>query len=496
MKWTPPVREMHDLYLFYGATFFAVGVLLAFQARLLPSFLPRGTLRWLAGFGLAHGLGEWTQMSAFDAGAERPVLRIVALAFAVLSYAMLAQFAVTTLTTFRQWPRWSRRVPAVLSLSFLVIVATLLATVGADAVGLPSLEAISRYAFGLPAALLTAWTLWVLRKRRERDRVARYLAWASASFVMYAIVSGLIVGPAPMFPASHLSSELFLAVTHIPIEIPRIACALGMALALSEAFVTQAARDRQELERRREEFIAIVAHDLRSPIGVIDLGAEMLEHSLRGLAGVDQQSANRFLRNIRTGAHGLERMVQDLLDATRIETNQLALNTRDVDVRSLITGILDRAAEATRGRTVTACLPEELPLIHADPMRVEQIVVNLLSNAGKYSTPGSEIVINARAGRGEVEIAVTNQGGGLSQDEIEQVFTRFYRSTHARQADGLGLGLYIVKGLVDAQGGRIWIESEVGRDTTFRFTLPSVDAPNQLVSSAASPAGRAPLPGS
>jgi signal transduction histidine kinase len=486
---------MHDLYLFYGATFFAVGVLLAFQARLVPEFLPRGTLRWLAGFGLTHGIGEWAQISALDSGGDGPGLRIVALGLAVTSYAMLSQFAVTTLAAFRQWPRWSLLVPAVLSLSFVVIVTTLLATVGPHAAGLlHSLEAIGRYAFGLPASLLTAWTLWVLRKRRERDRVGRYLAWASASFVMYAIVSGTIVDAAPMFPASHLNSELFLAVTHIPIEIPRMACALAMALALSEAFVTQAARDRQELERRREEFIAIVAHDLRSPIGVIDLGAEMLAQHLSGLEGVDQQSANRFLRNIRTGAHGLERMVQDLLDVTRIETNQLALETRDVDVRALVTGILDRGGEATRGHSVTACLPEDLPLIHADPMRVEQIVVNVLSNAGKYSTPGSEIVITARAGPDEVEIAVTNQGGGLSQDEIEQVFTRFYRSENARHADGLGLGLYIVKGLVEAQGGRIWVESEVGRYATFRFTLPRVDTRHGSVRAAsAPPAERAPL---
>jgi signal transduction histidine kinase len=166
-------------------------------------------------------------------------------------------------------------------------------------------------------------------------------------------------------------------------------------------------------------------------------------------------------------------MVRDLLDASRIETSTVALELREVELRALIGGIVDRAGETTRGHRVIAVLPESLPMVRADPLRLEQILVNLLSNAAKYSEPDAEITVETIVRDDEVEIAVTNPGTGLSQQEIGKVFSRFYRSAqHVRRADGLGLGLYIVKGLVQAQGGRVWVDSEVGRYATFRFTVP------------------------
>jgi signal transduction histidine kinase len=322
--------------------------------------------------------------------------------------------------------------------------------------------------------MLTAWALWLVRAdRREQDSIGRHLGFASAAFVAYGIVAGAIVSPGSVFPASYPSSETVLSATRMPVEILRMGCAACISMFLSEALVIQAARERDELERRREEFISIVAHDLRSPIAVIDMGAELLERHIGGIEGIDPQRTNRFLQNIKTSARGLERMVRDLLDASRIETSTVALELREVELRALIGGIVDRAGETTRGHRVIAVLPESLPMVRADPLRLEQILVNLLSNAAKYSEPDAEITVETIVRDDEVEIAVTNPGTGLSQQEIGKVFSRFYRSAqHVRRADGLGLGLYIVKGLVQAQGGRVWVDSEVGRYATFRFTVP------------------------
>jgi signal transduction histidine kinase len=215
----------------------------------------------------------------------------------------------------------------------------------------------------------------------------------------------------------------------------------------------------------------------RSPLNSIHLSTELLEARLGELDAKHRQRATELLQNIRTGTGGLERMIRDLLDASRIETRMLALEACDVDVRSLVGGIVDRASKATAGHAVKLVVPEILPKIHADAMRVEQVLVNLLSNAAKYSSPSTEIVVEATERADAVELAVTNRGSGLSGEDTARVFSRFYRSKqHVGRAEGLGLGLYIAKGIVDAHGGRMWVDSELGRYASFRFTLPRSDA--------------------
>lgn len=470
---------MTYLYLFYGASFFAAGVLLGFQARLSSSVLPRTALWWFSGFAVIHAVSEWVRIPALATSSLGAVwLRLDVIGLSMVSFAMLAQFGIVVLRVHQRWPRWSLAVPGMMLLGWAVAVATLSMTVGLANESLTLLEAASRYALALPAALLAARVFWVLRRDRPAgDAIGRYLGWASGIFAAYAMFAGIIVVPAPFFPASHINSGAFLAATHLPVEILRTVCAIGISVVLSEALVIEDTRQRRELERRREEFISVVAHDLRNPIVTIDLSTELLAARLGELEATDQLRAVELLQHIRAGTHGLERMVRDLLDASRIETKMLALEMCDVDVRLLVNSVVDRVRQATEQHVVTLVVPKTLPEVHADPLRVEQILVNLLSNAAKYADPGTEITVEATVRPGDIELAVTNRGSGLSPDEIGKVFSRFYRSQqHARSVDGLGLGLYIAKGLVEAQGGRIWIDSEVGRYATFRFTLPCAGA--------------------
>jgi signal transduction histidine kinase len=425
-------------------------------------------------------------MAAFALGSF-VALRLEAIGLGIISFAMLAQFGIVVLRIHQRWPRWSLAVLEMMLLGWVATATTLSLAVDLDDESLSSLEAASRYALALPAALLAARAFWVLRRDRPAgDVIGRYLGWASGIFVAYAILAGIIVGPAPFFPASRVNSSAFLAATHLPVEALRMVCAVGIAVVLSEALVIEVARQQWELARRREEFISVVAHDLRNPIGTIGLSTELLAARLGELDETSRGRATELLQNIRTGAYGLERMVRDLLDASRIETNRLALETCDIDLRSLVSGIVDRVRQATEQHVVTLVVPETLPMVHSDPLRVEQILVNLLSNATKYADPKTEITVEATVHPDELELAVTNRGSGLSPDDMGKVFSRFYRSEqHSRRIDGLGLGLYIAKGLVEAQGGRIWIDSEVGRYATFRFTLPCAGA-RQAVSPAVS----------
>jgi len=232
----------------------------------------------------------------------------------------------------------------------------------------------------------------------------------------------------------------------------------------------------RQLERAREEFISLVAHDLRSPLTVITGFAGLLQRLPPGQHGQPQE--RKAVESILSSAKRMERMVADLLDVSRIESNRLTLEKETVDLVSLVRDVVGRAVEITRDHPTRIEVHGDVPTLRADPARLEQVLVNLLSNAAKYSYPQSPIVVELQRRAEEVVVSVTNQGPGIPPEECERIFTRFYRAraTATEKVPGLGLGLYISKGLVEAHGGRIWAESERGKTTSFRFTLPVTQA--------------------
>jgi signal transduction histidine kinase len=232
----------------------------------------------------------------------------------------------------------------------------------------------------------------------------------------------------------------------------------------------------KELERMREEWTSVIAHDLRQPVAAITAYAGALS------ALAEQQPSlepfGRRADNIAAAAGQLERMIADLLDVSRLGAGQLKLEPTSIDLPLLLRGVFDRAAAATRGHPTEVRIQEQLPRAWADPGRLEQVLVNLLSNAAKYGYTDTPITLAVELQHGEVQIAVTNEGAGIPPEEIPRLFSRFYRTGGARAggAPGLGLGLYVCRELVRAHGGRIWVESTPGATTTFRFTLPVASA--------------------
>jgi signal transduction histidine kinase len=229
----------------------------------------------------------------------------------------------------------------------------------------------------------------------------------------------------------------------------------------------------KELERMREEWTSIVAHDLRQPITVISAYASALTRQLQGPEFAEPQ--RRAADHILASARQISRMIADLLDISRLQARRLQLDRREVDLVALVRVVVERTAEVTQGRRVMVEIQGEIPRVDADPGRVEQVLGNLLSNAAKYSYPGSDLRL-ALASRGEfVEVAVTNQGHGIAPEDAARLFERFQRTEQGRRpgASSVGLGLYIAKGIVEAHGGRIWVQSVPGWETTFFFTLPA-----------------------
>jgi signal transduction histidine kinase len=235
--------------------------------------------------------------------------------------------------------------------------------------------------------------------------------------------------------------------------------------------VAQEITELKELQRLREEWISVIAHDLRQPIGVISISAGLLPALHEGQLREKEQ---QVIERIHVAGSTLARMVNDLLDASRMETNRLILERTWVDPRQLTREVVARMSHVTGGFEVRVSEEGELQPLFVDPTRLGQILSNLLSNAGKYGEKGTGIRVNLRQGDDSIEFSVTNRGRGIRHEEIPHLFDRFTRTRASLNGGipGLGLGLYITRGLVEAHGGRIWVESVPCETTTFRFVLP------------------------
>jgi PAS domain S-box-containing protein len=226
----------------------------------------------------------------------------------------------------------------------------------------------------------------------------------------------------------------------------------------------------KHIEQLRQEWSAVVAHDLRQPLATIRMWDQMLAQS----RDAHDAQALRAVAAIEKAVRRMSDMLDDLVDTSLVETHRVTLQKATIDVGELVREVVHSQSTADhRARLVVA--PELLP-VEADRGRIERVLENLLSNAFKYGTSGSEVeVIVTRRGR-EAEVAVTNDGETLSADDVRKLFSRFYRAPSARNERGLGLGLYIAQGFIQAHGGRLWCDLGDGC-TTFRFTLPCVEPP-------------------
>lgn len=239
---------------------------------------------------------------------------------------------------------------------------------------------------------------------------------------------------------------------------------LGAALVMQDITVLK------ELERRREEWISVIAHDLRQPLGVIRLSAALLQRS--ALPERDRKHVER----VHNATVRLEAMINDLLDASRLEANRLQLHKEPEELPALLERILEHLAPVISGHHVAVTREGALRPVLVDSNRVEQVLGNLLSNAVKYGEPGTDIQI-ALEDQGEAAlVSVINRGRGIPAGEIGTLFSRFKRTSTSAGVTGIGLGLYICKGLVEAHGGRIGVQSAPGALTRFHFTLPYAPA--------------------
>jgi two-component system, OmpR family, phosphate regulon sensor histidine kinase PhoR len=230
----------------------------------------------------------------------------------------------------------------------------------------------------------------------------------------------------------------------------------------------------RRLERVRQDFVANVSHEFKTPLTAIQGFAE----TLLGGALDDKKNRARFVEIIREHAQRLARLTDDLLKLSRIEAGQLELESRPVSIATLVSGCVEttRLKAEAKGIRIAAELPSGLPPVRADAAWLGEVLQNLLDNAVQYTPPDGQIRVTAESDGREVTFTVADTGIGIPEAELERIFERFYRvdAARSREAGGTGLGLSIARHVVEAHGGRIWVESAVGQGSRFHFSIPAV----------------------
>jgi PAS domain S-box-containing protein len=249
--------------------------------------------------------------------------------------------------------------------------------------------------------------------------------------------------------------------------------AQSAATALANARLYDAARD---ANRARDEVLGVVSHDLRNPISAIAMCARVLEEN----PPADDASRRELLATIRESTEWVNRLIEDLLDVANIERGRLSLHVSPQEPSQLALQTLHMfEVEASgHGIALDARLPTNLPLVAADGARIVQVLGNLVRNAIKFTPRDGRIVIAAEQRDGGVAFSVTDTGAGIGAERQARVFDRYWQSSEGARNRGSGLGLSIAKGIVEAHGGRISVESELGKGSVFTFTIPQTSAPD------------------
>jgi PAS domain S-box-containing protein len=231
----------------------------------------------------------------------------------------------------------------------------------------------------------------------------------------------------------------------------------------------------RQAEEAKSTFISVISHELKTPVSLIKGYASTLR---RDDVEWDRNTLLDGLRVIEEEADKLTELIDNLLDATRLQAGTLALQFGSVALDNLAGRLAEKFRTQSANHIIITDFPPNFPSIQGDERRLSQVLSNLISNAIKYSPKGGRITIKGQVLNDAVQISVSDEGIGIAPEQQEHLFERFYRVDNAltRETQGAGLGLYIVRSIVEAHGGRIWVDSSPGQGATFTFTLPLTQA--------------------
>ncbi|WP_310167226.1 ATP-binding protein [Arthrobacter sp. BE255] len=260
------------------------------------------------------------------------------------------------------------------------------------------------------------------------------------------------------------------------------------AAMLGEEYILLLADDRTEITRTEEirnDFVANVSHELKTPVGAISLLAEALESSAD-----DEQAVRRFAKRMHKESGRLAALVQDIIELSRLQGASVAQQGRPVDINAVISEAVDRSQLPAESKNITIVVGGHADgMVYGDPDLLVTALRNLIDNAIRYSPENTRVGVGVRAKEGLIAVSVTDQGEGLSPEDQERVFERFYRvdAARSRHTGGTGLGLSIVKHVVSNHGGEVTLWSQPGQGSTFTLRLPEMEGPDVEEEPAAGP---------
>jgi signal transduction histidine kinase len=274
-------------------------------------------------------------------------------------------------------------------------------------------------------------------------------------------VAAFLAGAAAVAVPGHMGADQILLVL-LATAGAALAAALAVRLAMEE-------RSRREIEEARRQLVAAASHDLRTPLASLRLLVESIDDGV-----ATGETRDRYLKEIRTHVGVLSDLIDDLFELSRIEAGDISWTMRQVKVRELIgdTVAAMRAPAAERGVSLATELPPSELLASANAEKVQRVLFNLIQNAIRHTPADGSVTVRARSAAGGVEVEVADDGEGIPAGDGERVFEAFYRGDAARGEDGAGLGLAISRAIVEAHGGKIWLE-DGAPGTRVHFTLKS-----------------------
>ena len=325
------------------------------------------------------------------------------------------------------------------------------------------------------ASTLTAWLAFG----------ASDLADVVMVMLLGVVVVSMRFGYGPSLLAAVLSAlafEFLFLPPYFSLAISNLHHVATFGVMLTIAFVishlTQRLRDQAEkarlagllaqTEQQRSALLSSVSHDLRTPLAVITGATSTM---LSPQAPQDEAARRALLETTYREARRLDRLVGNLLEMAQLEGGELKIRKEPQPVEEVIGSALNHLEERLRGREVDVRIPEDLPLVAFDPVLVEQVIINVVENAAKYTPADSPIELSAIASGEEVTIEIADRGPGVPEDHKDRVFEKFFRLRDG-EGGGVGLGLAICRAIVSAHGGRIWVSPRSGGGASFQFTLP------------------------
>ena len=312
---------------------------------------------------------------------------------------------------------------------------------------------------------------------RAYERSRNLFIGAAAGAIGLALVLGFVLSWSLIRPIQRIDSRLAAIASgdfsgHVDVTSRDELGALGANVNQMNDELKRLYRELETASRHKSEFLASMSHELRTPLNAIIGFSQMLRERM---VGEVNQKQEEYLDDIISSGNHLLSLINDMLDLSKIEAGQFTLEVAPFSLReALERGVSMVNEHATRiGVGLTLEADARAEVIEADERRIRQVVFNLLSNAVKFTPEGGNVIVSSARVNGEVQVSVSDTGPGIAADDQERIFEDFQQTDlGARQLEGTGLGLALSKRLIELHGGRIWVESELGKGSMFTFALP------------------------